>query len=92
MRRSERRLGEQSAVRFEIVEQGPARSQVMDGIIAEKRSWFADRGIPDCFANAGVRDFFRLLVQMPDTDAGPTPRKFTPSVDDAIVATSLGLI
>ena len=92
MRRCERRLGEQGAVRFEAVEQGPARSQVMDGIIAEKRSWFADRGIPDCFANAGVRDFFRLLVQMPDTDAGPTPRIFTLSVDDEIVATSLGLI
>jgi len=92
IRRSERQLGELGAVRFDVVEHGPVRSQVMDGIITEKRIWFADRGLPDCFANAAVREFFRLLVQIPDTDAGPAIRIFTLSVGDEIVATNLGLI
>jgi len=92
LRRGERQLAKQGAVRFEVVEQGPERLQVMDGIIAEKRNWFADRGLPDCFAEADVRDFFRSLAQIPDTDAGPTTRIFTLSVDNEIVATNLGLI
>ncbi|MFQ5625767.1 MAG: GNAT family N-acetyltransferase [Methyloligellaceae bacterium] len=92
LRRSERQLCEQGAVGFEVVEQGPERSQVMDGIIAEKRKWLAQKGIPDCFAEADVRDFYRSLVQITDTTAGPATRIFTLSVDDEIVATNLGLI
>jgi len=60
LRRNERQLSEQGAVRFEVVEQGPVRSQVMDGIIREKREWLAEKGILEFFCRSRCPGFLPL--------------------------------
>ena len=92
LRRCERQLRKHGPLRFEAVGYGPRRAQIMDAMIGEKRLWFAEKGIPDVFANDGVRSFFRSLAQVPDTATGLTVKLFTLSTGDQSTATSLGLV
>lgn len=92
LRSFERQLNKHGAVSFEDVRDPFRRLKIVDHMIAEKREWFADKGIPDFLGQDGMRDFFRMLAQASEDGSGPFLRIFTLRAGNEIAATSVGLV
>ncbi len=92
LRRSERRLIEQGELRCAIVAPGLNLEQAMNRMIQDKRRWFAEKGIHDCFADPAICEFFKQLAIMPKGGDAPHLKLFELTVDGNPVAANLGLV
>lgn len=92
LRRAERRLTDEGMLHFAMVEPGIARIEAMDRVIHEKQKWFADRGIHNFFADREMREFYRVLAQLPEDEAAPRLRIFEYRLNGETIAANLGMI
>ena len=92
LRRSERRLMEQGELRCTMVAPGLDFELAMERMIRDKRRWFAEKGIHDCFADPSICEFFKQLAMMPEDGDAPQLKLFELTVDGNSVATNLGIV
>jgi CelD/BcsL family acetyltransferase involved in cellulose biosynthesis len=92
LRRSERRLADEGALEFVIIEPGSDRIDAMDRIIRDKQKWFTDKGIHNFFAKREMREFYRSLAQLPDDKVAPCLRVYEYRLDGETIAANLGMI
>ena len=91
LRRSYKNLAKHGELAFAQVDTAEERLEVLAWIMDRKRERFSELGIPDMFADAGIRKFYRSLVALTDQDATVTPRMHTLRCDGELVAANLGL-
>lgn len=91
LRNLERQLKAHDPVVIEDVTDATRRLVFLDGMIAEKQEWFAEKGIPDFFAKPGMREFFRGLACTHDIGSEPRLRIFILRAGDDVVATNIGM-
>lgn len=91
LRRAYKNLSEHGDVTFSHVDSAEQRLQVLAWIMDRKRERFSELGIPDMFADAGVRRFYRSLVALPHDGAAMTPRMHALRCNGELVAANLGL-
>lgn len=91
LRRSYKTLGQHGELTFSHVDTAEERLEVLAWIMDRKRERFAELGIADMFADAGIRRFYRALVALPHEGATVTPRMHALRCDGELVAANLGL-
>ena len=90
LRRRERRLADQGELGLRITKSGADLEQAMDRMIADKRRWFADRGIEDFFADETLRAFYLELGKGKKGKDAPRLELYELTVGGQSIATNLG--
>jgi CelD/BcsL family acetyltransferase involved in cellulose biosynthesis len=92
MRRKERILAEGGEVRFQQAADAAEIRAVLDDFFAQKTARTRAIGLPDVFADPGVREFIQAAAEMPTAAGGPLIELYTLSVAGVIVATIGGIV
>ena len=90
LRRRERRLIEQGELALRTVTPGEDLEKALDRMIADKRRWFADRGIDDFFADQALRAFYLDLATTRKNKNVPRLELYELTVGGKPIAANLG--
>jgi CelD/BcsL family acetyltransferase involved in cellulose biosynthesis len=91
MRKKERDLAAMGEVRFERADDARQVRRVLDAFFKQKSARMRLLGLPDVFADPGVRRFIAAASEPKDGRAAPI-ELYALSVDDMIVATMGGIV
>lgn len=92
LRRSERRLGEEGNISYELVRDPAEKVRIFDRVIAQKSVYFKERGIHDFFKDQGMRAFFHCLARLPESNPDLSMRVMVCILDGELVASKIGLV
>lgn len=92
MRKKERALAELGTVRFKRVQCPNEIRRVLDAFFKQKSARMRDIGVPDVFAEPGVRRFIEAAAIDRPANGEPVIELYALTVDDIIVATMGGIV